>query len=86
MIALVSLVLVLAVLALPFSLLWLAGRRRACFEEVVNRTMPVVDGVRLPPVVPPLSTVTFTRVVRRSMARTVSKLQGEGDEDLPAWQ
>lgn len=83
--ALVSLVLVLSVPLLLGFLLWTAGNRRACFDDVVNRTMPVVDGVRQPPTIP-TDPIPFDRVVRRSMRATMSKLQGEDGEDLPAWR
>lgn len=79
MIALASLVLVLSPFALLIALAWMVGSRRACFTDTVNRTMPVVDGVRQPPLVPPLEVVSFHRVVRRAIAHTHGKLQGESE-------
>lgn len=85
LLALLSLLLVLSPFAVAGWLSWTVGNRRACFEETVNRTMPVVDGVRQPPTIP-TDPIPFDRVVRRSMRATMSKLQGEDGEDLPAWR
>lgn len=88
MTSLLSLVLLLSPIALLLLLAWRALDRRACFEETVNRTMPVVDGVRQPPpgILDDDYSAPFDRVVRRHMRATVRKLQGDSGEDLPAWE
>ncbi len=75
MIALTSLVLALAPIALILWLVWAAGHRRACFTDTINRTMPVINGVRQPPHVPPLDAVSFGRVVCRAISRTHEPLR-----------